>query len=187
MKPRRRDAIATDISQVVRDIILNWAVASGALPRRLRPRLLSALGQDVHPTAVLNPGMFLGAWSGLTIGERTFVNYGCFFDLGAPIALGKCLGIGYETMFVTCSHHVGPEWNRTGEAHNLPIVVEDGCWLGSRVVVMPGVTIGRGCVVASGSVVIADCEPNSLYAGVPAQLKRRLTATDGRSAAQDRY
>lgn len=88
--------------------------------------------------------------------------------------MGKNSGIGYETMLITCGHNVGPEWARIGEAVNSPIVIEDGCWVGARVVVMPGVTIGAGSVVAAGSVVTANCESNSLYAGVPAVFKRTL-------------
>ncbi|MGE9905782.1 DapH/DapD/GlmU-related protein [Streptococcus alactolyticus] len=39
----------------------------------------------------------------------------------------------------------------------------DGCWIGADVIILPGVTIGRGCVIVAGSVVIKDVEPNSLY------------------------
>ncbi|WP_072803505.1 acyltransferase [Rhodococcoides yunnanense] len=179
---RRSDVLLQEVDQVVRDVVLNRIVASGALPRRLRNPLMRKLGHDVHPTALINPGAFLGAWSGLTLKERSFVNYGCFLDLGAEITLGRYSGIGYETMLITCGHHIGPEWNRIGAPDNAPIVIEDGCWVGSRVMVMPGVTIGEGCVVASGSVVTKDCEPNSLYAGVPASYKRSIAAGEASAA-----
>ena len=54
------------------------------------------------------------------------------------------------------------------------MTIGDGCWLGGNVAVLPGVSIGSGCVIAAGSIVTADCEPDCLYAGIPAQLKRRL-------------
>ncbi|WP_408003863.1 LbetaH domain-containing protein [Puerhibacterium puerhi] len=41
---------------------------------------------------------------------------------------------------------------------------------------MPGVTIGRGCIIAAGSVVTSDCQPDGLYAGVPAARKKDLAA-----------
>jgi hypothetical protein len=56
-----------------------------------------------------------------------------------------------------------------------PVVVEDDCWLGINVVVMPGVTIGKGAVVGANSVVTRDVAPYTIVAGVPAKmLKKRL-------------
>lgn len=173
-----RAVLAQELDQVARDVILNRIIASGVIPRRVRNPLMRRVGHDIHPTALINPGTFLGAWTGLTLKERAFVNYNCFLDLGAPITMGMNSGIGYETMLITCGHNVGPEWARIGEPVNSPIVIEDGTWVGARVTVMPGVTIGAGSVVAAGSVVTTDCEPNSLYAGVPAVFKRRLDAVD---------
>ena len=49
-----------------------------------------------------------------------------------------------------------------------------GAWLGARVVVLPGVTVGQGAVVGAGAVVTRDCKPDSVYAGVPARLVRAL-------------
>ena len=56
----------------------------------------------------------------------------------------------------------------------LPIKVGDNCWFGANVSVMPGVTIGNGCVIAAGSVVTKDLPDNSLAAGVPATIKRKI-------------
>jgi len=53
-------------------------------------------------------------------------------------------------------------------------VIGDGAWIGARVIILPGVTVGAGAVIAAGSVVTSDCAPDSLYAGVPAQLKGPL-------------
>ena len=56
----------------------------------------------------------------------------------------------------------------------LPIKVGDNCWFGANVSVMPGVTIGNGCVIAAGSVVTKDLPDNSLAVGVPATIKRKI-------------
>ena len=61
----------------------------------------------------------------------------------------------------------------------LPITIEDDVWLGAGATVVGGVTIGRGSIVAAGSVVTRDVEPFSVVAGVPATLVRsRLTNPD---------
>jgi acetyltransferase-like isoleucine patch superfamily enzyme len=115
---------------------------------------------------------------GLTVGEGAFINYGCFFDLASPTAIGRDVHLEYQVMLCTSSHHVGGKQKRVGAIQAAPIVIEDGAWLGAPVVVMPGVTIGAGSVVAAGSVLTGDCQPDSLYAGTPAVWKRSLTADE---------
>lgn len=56
----------------------------------------------------------------------------------------------------------------------LPIKVGDNCWFGANVSVMPGVTIGAGCVIAAGAVVTKDMPANSLIAGVPAKVIKTI-------------
>jgi acetyltransferase-like isoleucine patch superfamily enzyme len=57
--------------------------------------------------------------------------------------------------------------------HSQPIVVEEDCWLGMNSVVMPGIKIGRGCVIGSNSVVTHDVPPYSVAVGSPARVVRR--------------
>ena len=52
--------------------------------------------------------------------------------------------------------------------------IEDGVWIGARSVVLPGVRVGEGCVIAAGAVVAADCAPFGMYGGVPARRLRDL-------------
>lgn len=56
----------------------------------------------------------------------------------------------------------------------LPIKIGDNCWFGANVSVMPGVTIGEGCVIAAGAVVTKDMPANSLIAGVPAKVIKTI-------------
>jgi maltose O-acetyltransferase len=111
---------------------------------------------------------------GLTLGVRSFINYGCFFDLGAPTSIGADVQVGYETMFITCSHGPGPASRRAGSATTSPITIGDGCWIGARAIILPGVTIAPGTVVAAGSVVTSDIALPGVYAGMPARLRRPL-------------
>jgi maltose O-acetyltransferase len=52
-------------------------------------------------------------------------------------------------------------------------IIEDDVWLGLRVVVMPGVRISTGCIIAAGGVVTRDTEPYGIYGGVPAKLIKK--------------
>ena len=95
------------------------------------------------------------------------------------MSLGANVAVGCDVLFLTDSHEVGTAERRCGGADILrPIVVGDGAWVGARATIMPGVTIGDGAVIAAGSVVVRDCEPNCIYAGVPAQIIRKIEDDD---------
>ena len=47
--------------------------------------------------------------------------------------------------------------------------IKDRCWISGDTTILPGVTSGEGCVIASGAVVTTDCEPYGIYAGIPAK------------------
>ncbi len=111
----------------------------------------------------------------ITIGPETFVSYRCVLDNLAAITIGEKCQLAMETMLCTSSHRMGDSNMRAGVRADAPIVIGDGCWLGTRVTVLPGVTIGEGCMIAAGAVVTSDCEPNGLYAGIPARRARDLT------------
>lgn len=114
----------------------------------------------------------------LSIGEATWVGpYGLFFTHPeAPITIGARCDIAPEVCFITGTHEPGDSSRRAGLGVARPILVGDGCWLGARVTVLAGVSIGDGAIVAAGAVVAGDVEPNTLVGGVPARLIRRLDA-----------
>ncbi len=88
---------------------------------------------------------------------------------GATITLHDNVSVGMNTLFMCISHEIGDSTNRAGENKYGNIVVESGTWIGCNCTILGGVTIGNGCVIGAGSVVIHDCESNCLYAGNPAK------------------
>ena len=107
-------------------------------------------------------------------GKSTFVNHGCYFMDGGTIEIGENVFIGPFCGFYTASHPINHSDRNKGLERALPIKVGDNCWFGANVSVMQGVTIGAGCVIAAGSVVTNDIPENSLVAGVPAAIKKRI-------------
>jgi acetyltransferase-like isoleucine patch superfamily enzyme len=77
-------------------------------------------------------------------------------------------------MLCTSGHRIGSAERRAGVYVADPIAIGDGSWIGTRAVLLGGVTVGAGCMVAAGAVVVADCQPNGLYAGTPARRVRDL-------------
>ncbi len=113
-------------------------------------------------------------YSNLRIGRCSQVGIGCHFSLNAPVDIGDNVVLGHYVRIVTDTHELGPPTRRCGERRPLPVRIEDGAWIASNVTILPGVTIGRGSVVASGAVVTRDVPPNSLSGGVPAAVLREL-------------
>ena len=154
--------------RIYRDITLNGICATVLLPRSLRWRLLRFFGLDLEGWCAISPDCWFGG-TNIAIGKGSTVNYGVFFDNAAHIRIGGECDIGMQVMFCTSTHEFGDDQRRAGPAGGKPIVVENGSWIGARAVILPGVTIGPGCIIAAGSVVNRDCERNGLYAGVPAK------------------
>jgi len=110
----------------------------------------------------------------LSIGTFTLISGALHCDIGAPIRIGNCVRIGHDVSLLTVDHHVGSEGMRSGDHKYGPIEIGDGAWLASRVIVLPGVRIGAGAIVAAGSVVTRDVPDNTLVVGVPARVARNL-------------
>jgi maltose O-acetyltransferase len=95
----------------------------------------------------------VGRGASLTIGDRTFINYGTSIGVTRSVTIGADCNLGpYVNIVDTHFHRLEPE--RRGERPEpAPVVIRDNVWLATRVMVLPGVTIGEGSVVAAGSVV----------------------------------
>jgi acetyltransferase-like isoleucine patch superfamily enzyme len=116
----------------------------------------------------------VGKGGQMTIGERTFINYGCSISASQLVRIGPRCNIGSHTILMDNDFHsVEPE-RRDELPPSAPIILEENVWVGVRAVILRGVTIGAGSVIAAGSVVSKDVAPRSLVGGIPAKLIRKL-------------
>lgn len=102
----------------------------------------------------------------LTIGDHTRINRDCSLDARGPLRIGNNVSVSPEVVILTALH-VADDPGFKYETR--PVVIEDHVWLATRALVLPGVTIGRGAVVAAGAVVTRDVPPLAVVAGVPAR------------------
>jgi maltose O-acetyltransferase len=120
---------------------------------------------------------------GFTLGRNSRVNRDCRLDVRGSLHIGENVSISPEVTVLTASHGVNDPQFRVEVR---PVVMEDHVWIGTRAMIMPGVTLGRGSVVAAGAVVTRSVPPLTVVAGVPAKpvAERDDTATsyalDGR-------
>jgi maltose O-acetyltransferase len=153
-----------------------WVNAIGGwclTPRLVRFLIYRSAGLGVR-TANIFPGCRFEGPGGTTIGPGSFVNSECYFEAAAPIRIGRECQIAMQVMITTSTHVVGPEGLVSRAPTGAAVTIGNGCWLGARCLVLPGVTIGDGVVVAAGAVVTEDCAPHGLYAGSPAVRRRDL-------------
>lgn len=130
--------------------------------------------EDVSDISVLAPVYFDYGLTYTELGRGIFVNHGCYFMDGGTITIGENCFIGPFCGFYTANHPLDYKRRNEGLEVALPIKVGNNCWFGANVSVMPGVTIGDGCVIAAGSVVTSDIPDNSLAMGVPAKKVRDI-------------
>lgn len=155
-----------------------FAIAADIYPLPLRLFLLRKLLVKVSPTAEICTGSYFNG-ARIVIEDHVFINKYCRLfahDLeGGDIYLGKNVVLAMGVTLTTHTHIIGDTNRRAPRKTVLkPIRIEEGCWLGANVTVLPGVTIGRGTVVGAGTVVIKNLEPNSLYVGNPAKKVKDL-------------
>ena len=144
----------------------------------LRPRLYRLAGARIGARAAIY-GVIEMEGQGriaknLSVGVNCMFTTPLYLNLNAPITIGSDVVIGHHVIIITDDHEIGPPWHRCGDRKARPVVIEDGVWIGARVTLLPGVTIGRGSVVAAGAVVNRDVPPNALVGGVPARILRTL-------------
>jgi maltose O-acetyltransferase len=116
----------------------------------------------------------------LEIGDAVFINYGCSISASQLVRIGDECSIGTHVIIMDNDFHEVDPARRTERPASAPIILEENVWLGARVIVLKGVTIGRGSVIAAGSVVTRSVPPFSVAAGVPARVIRSLERGAGR-------
>lgn len=107
----------------------------------------------------------------LQIGHRSYIGPGVFLGASAPLTIGADCLIGAYSYLITANHEFkNPDIpvRLQGYTH-APITLGRDVWLGCHVVVLPGVTIGDGAVIAAGAVVNQSVPPFEVWGGVPAR------------------
>ena len=145
-----------------------------------------------HPSSQIEVGngsyLGRGAWFNLNspearvrIGDDTLIARDLTITCGRLVDIGSGVWIGERTAIFD-QHHEFRSWHaeaaKTGQAPTRnwdmgdpePVTISDGAWLGVNVVVMPGVTIGKGAVVGASAVVTTDIPDFALALGIPAQV-----------------
>ena len=143
-----------------------------------RDELLRLLLGEVGEGVVVKPHFRCDYGGQITLGARTFVNYGCVMLDVAPIHIGADCQLATSIQLLTATHPIDPEPRRLGWEYAEPIVIGDNVWLGGGVIVCPGVVIGDDTVVGAGAVVTRDLPAGVVAVGNPARVLRPIGEQD---------
>ncbi|RDW65461.1 acetyltransferase-3 [Coleophoma crateriformis] len=122
-------------------------------------------------------GPFLADYGfNVRFGKGVFVNFNSVWLDTCTITVGARTLIGPNCAFYSGTHPLDPFLRNgtNGPELGKPIEIGEDCWLGGNVIVLPGVTIGRGCTVGAGSVVTKDVPEFHCVAGNPARIIRKI-------------
>lgn len=127
----------------------------------LRHLLRIIIGQN---TAIHMGCFFTG--NNIRIGSNTVINRKCYLDgRAAKLTIGNNVSISPEAYLLTMSHYSQSE---KFEAYSSDVIIEDYVWIGSRAMVLPGVTLKKGSVLGAMSLANKDIPPFSIASGTPA-------------------
>jgi acetyltransferase-like isoleucine patch superfamily enzyme len=176
MRTRARSIIARMLRSIVRRVRwwkAGWShygiVLIGKLPGHSTRRTLYRwlCGFSFPANSVLYGGAEIRNCQNLKIGDNTVIGHHAILDARRGIELGNNVNLSTGVWIWTEQHDPNdPDFAVVGGK----VAIEDYAWISCRVVILPGVKIGQGCVVAAGAVVAKDAPAWSIIGGVPAAV-----------------
>ena len=135
--------------------------------RFLAKKIFKKAGNRIN----IEKGAFFGSGSEIEIGDYSGI--GINAQISGPVKIGKYVMMGPEVMIFTSNHNFSKKNNpmiMQGDSKAETVVIEDDVWIGARVIILPGVTIHTGSIIAAGSIVTKDVKAYSIVGGNPAEL-----------------
>lgn len=150
------------------DLRLRLLADIGHVPsHRFRNAWYRRSGMHLPPSSSIHWRAEFYAPERIVVGEHCTIGDSCFLDGRSGLTIGDSVNLGSHVTIYTREHDVNsPDFAETGS----PVVVGTHAWISSHSIVLPGVTIGEGAVVAAGAVVTRDVPPFTIVGGNPAKV-----------------
>lgn len=132
--------------------------------RALCKYIFSEVGENIN----IEKNVFFGSGNLISIGDYSGI--GINARIQGPLTIGKYVMMGPDVLIYTQNHEIKDLTKPMmfqGETKASPVIIEDDVWIGARAILLPGIRIGKGSIIAAGAVVTKDVEPYSIIGGVP--------------------
>ena len=129
-------------------------------------------GRKVDKTFRLFPPFYTDCGKNIVVGKNVFINACCKFQDQGGIVIGNGVLIGHNVTLATLNHDERPQFRQN--IYPKPIKIGDNVWIGSNATILQGVTIGDGAIIGANAVVTKDVLENTIVAGVPAKIIRKV-------------
>lgn len=153
-------------------INLSVALNSSTNVEEIRVRLSEIIGQKIDESTTIFTPFHTNFGRHIQIGKNVFINHACtFLDLGG-ITIEDDVLIGPKVSIITENHPVNPNERKMLDLRGG--IIKRNAWIGANATILPGLVIGENSVVAAGAVVTKDVPPNTIVAGVPAKIIKKI-------------
>lgn len=135
--------------------------------------ILPATGKGVN----VEKKAYFGNGTGITIGHNSGLGINCFIN--GPLKIGNDVMMGPDVVILTQNHKFSDlhiPMRLQGHYPRKQVTIGDDVWIGIRAIILPGITIGKGAIVAAGAVVTKDVPPYAIVGGNPAKVIKYKTA-----------
>lgn len=138
----------------------------------IKSNYLRMQGCKVGSGITFYPGIRFSPGMNLEIGDHVDFAWGVLITTKGGVEIGDRVLIGYRTQILSANHKIPSLKGKVfGSGHDLKKVkIENDVWIGANCVILPGVTIGEGAIVAAGSVVTKNVNSYTIVGGIPAKL-----------------
>jgi len=148
-------------------LYLVHAVSSHVPIHSLRHFVFTLVGVKIGKGATIHMGCkFFEPWR-VSIGEDSKIGQGAFLDGRDNLYIGRHVDIASEVMIYNAEHLID---DPSFIAHTQPVEIGDYTFIGPRAIILPGVKIGKGAIVAAGAIVTKSVDPFAMVGGVPAKV-----------------
>jgi len=139
----------------------------GLIPSHTVRRVIQrSAGIKIGKGSTIHMGAVFYEPRGIEIGDDTVIGENSVLDGRDRLKIGNHVALSSEVMIYNSQHDIH---DATFKAISKPVTIEDYVFIGPRAIVLPGVTVHKGAVIAAGAIVTKDVEPFTIVAGVPAK------------------
>ncbi|KAJ9465493.1 Maltose O-acetyltransferase [Diplonema papillatum] len=147
---------------------------SSVLDHEVREGLFKQLLGTMGSRCFIEPPFRCDYGYNIKLGDDVYMNFDCVILDICPVEIGDKTLFGPGVHVYAATHPIDPPLRATGIEGGKPVKIGKNVWVGGRVVILPGVTIGDNTTIGAGSVVTKDVPANVVAAGNPCRVLREL-------------